>query len=199
MDLLLFSDVHGKLKHCRKIVEEASKADVVIGAGDFGNMRQGVKKVIDVLKDIETPTIVVPGNAESYEELLEACQSWPAVHVLHGNGVRISNMEFFGIGGGIPVTPFGSWSYDFSEEEAGTLLKDCPEQAVLVSHSPPKGVADVSSAGKSLGSTAVYETINDKNPPLVVCGHIHESWGRTGYIGNSFVINAGPKGVWYTL
>lgn len=53
------------------------------------------------------------------------------------------------------MTPFGSWSWDFTEDEADELLADCPEGAVLVSHSPPRGAADVSSGGDHLGSRAV--------------------------------------------
>src|SRR5207247_10447169 len=64
--------------------------------------------------------------------------------------------EFFGIGGGIPVTPFGAWSYDFTEEQAQELLQNCPARCVLVSHSPPKGAVD-RAGGQSLGSVAVRD------------------------------------------
>ncbi len=195
MNLLLFSDIHGSKKACKNIAEQAPKADILIGAGDFGNMRRGIIQTIERLKAIEQPTVLVPGNAESYEELQDACQGWKQATVLHGNGTELNGIPFYGIGGGIPVTPFGPWSYDFSEEEARTLLADLPENAVLVSHSPPKGVVDVSSSGQSLGSTAIREAILEKQPRLVVCGHIHESDGQTGYLNDTPVVNAGPKGV----
>ena len=84
-------------------------------------------------------------------------------------------MTFFGLGGGVPVTPFGAWSYDLTEEEAGGLLASCPEGCVLVSHSPPKGAVDVSSRGQSLGSVAVRRCVERARPALVVCGHIHRA------------------------
>ena len=55
------------------------------------------------------------------------------------------------------MTPFGPWSYDFTEEQAAELLAGCPRGCVLVSHSPPKGTVDVDSRGRSLGSVAVRD------------------------------------------
>jgi Icc-related predicted phosphoesterase len=111
----------------------------------------------------------------------------------------VSGISFFGVGGGVPVTPFGSWSYDFTEAQAAALLQDCPSQGVLISHSPPKGAVGRSSSGRSLGSTAVRETIVQKNPQLVVCGHIHESGGQQARINQTVVVNAGPKGILWQL
>lgn len=198
MKLLLFSDLHRNKAHCRRLVELAEKADVVVGAGDFGSFRTGIKKTIEWLQEINKPAVLVPGNSESYDELVRACKVWTSAVVLHGNGLELLGAPFFGIGGGIPVTPFGPWSYDFTEEQAADLLKDCPQYAILVSHSPPKGILDVSS-GKHLGSTAILKTIEEKSPRLVVCGHIHESAGAKKTYGDSVVINAGPAGVLYEM
>lgn len=195
MKLLLFSDLHCDAVAAQNLVERARSADLVVGAGDFANLRRGLPTTIDVLRAIERPVVVVPGNGESFAELEAACRSWPSARVLHGTGTVIDGVEIFGLGGGVPVTPFGDWSWDFSEAQAAELLAACPERAVLVSHSPPQGAADVSSAGRSFGSTAVREAIEAKRPRLVVCGHIHESWGRQERIGESLVVNAGPRGV----
>ena len=195
MKLLVFSDLHNDFRTASKLVELSNSVDVVVGAGDFCVARLGLKKIIKPLSAIIKPTVLVPGNSESNEELLQACRSWKSARVLHGSRITIDEVTFFGIGGGIPVTPFGSWSYDFSEDEAYGFLRDCPSGGVLVSHSPPAGVLDVSSDGRSLGSQAVRETILIKKPNLVVCGHIHASAGQIDRIGETTVINAGPQGI----
>lgn len=199
MKLLLFSDLHMDTRAAQRLVQRAEDVDVVIGAGDFGNMRKGVSACIDVLKAIDRPSVLVPGNNESFDELQAACALWPSAVVLHGQAVEIDGIPFFGIGGGIPVTPFGSWSFDLSEQEAATLFENCPDNAILISHSPPKGAVDISSSGQSLGSTAVRDAIQSKCPRLVVCGHIHASAGKRSTIGATPVINAGPAGVIYDL
>ena len=199
MRLLLFSDLHTDLAAAASIVERAADFDAVVGAGDLAVKRHGLAGIIEILAAIETPTVLVPGNGESAEELSDACDGWPAAQVLHGTGVDIGGVPFFGLGGGVPVTPFGAWSYDFTEDEARTLLAPCPEGAVLVSHSPPLGHADTTASGRHVGSTAVLETIERTRPRLVVCGHIHDSWGVRSRAGHTPVVNAGPKGIEWLL
>ena len=199
MKLLLLSDVHNDARAARRLVDRAAAVDVVIGAGDFGNVRRDLRPCIDVLRAIQRPAVLVAGNNESTEELREACRTWKSAHVLHGSGVTLHGVSFFGIGGGIPVTPFGSWSYDFTEEEATVLLAECPAGCVLVSHSPPQGAVDRDSRGRNLGSAAVRDAVMRLAPVLVVCGHIHASAGQHARLGTSPVVNAGPDGVVWEL
>jgi Icc-related predicted phosphoesterase len=199
MKLLLFSDLHTQAPAASALVQTAMEVDVAIGAGDFASVRRGLSVCIDVLRDIRIPTVLVPGNNESLDELQAACKDWQNATVLHGQSVGVHGQVFFGIGGGIPITPFGSWSYDFSEADAERLLAACPAGAVLISHSPPKGAVDTDSSGKSLGSVAVREAVLRLKPRLVVCGHIHACAGQTAHIGGVPVINPGPGGVVYSL
>jgi uncharacterized protein len=195
MKLLLFSDLHADRAAAQRLVERARSADVVIGAGDFGNMRRKVRACFEVLRAIDKPAVLVPGNNESTDELLDASRDWPSAIVLHGSGTRIAGVDFFGIGGGIPVTPFGSWCFDFTEEQAAGLLKDCPPGCVLVSHSPPYGILDADSGGTHRGSSTIRDVVSRLRPILVVCGHIHACGGKTAALGQTTIINAGPAGV----
>jgi Icc-related predicted phosphoesterase len=199
MRLLLFSDLHCDAVAARSLQERAADVDVVVGAGDFANVRRGISTTIDVLRAIDCPAVLVPGNGESHEELVEACRGWSGAHVLHGSGTTIDGLCFYGLGGGVPVTPFGSWSCDLTEAEATRLLVGCPEGCVLVSHSPPYGAVDSSSRGALLGSRALRATVEHKRPALVVCGHIHECAGRSSLIGATPVVNAGPRGIVWNL
>jgi Icc-related predicted phosphoesterase len=199
MKLLLFSDLHADAKAAARLVGLTRAVDVVVGAGDFGNVRRQLDVCLDILRAIDRPTVLVAGNSESTEELVEACHDWPSARVLHGSGGEIDGVPFFGLGGGVPVTPFGAWSYDFTEDEAAALLASCPPGAVLVSHSPPKGAVDVSSSGQSLGSVAVRDAVLSLRPRLVVCGHIHACAGQRAAIGPTTVVNAGPRGIVWDL
>ncbi len=198
MRILAFSDLHRDLDQAARLTEMSRDADVVIGAGDFASIHQGLEETIDALSGIETPTILVPGNNETLDALAEATGSWPAATVLHGNAVEIDGRTFFGLGGGIPVTPW-DWSFDVEETNAEEMLANLPEGAVLIVHSPPKGHCDEAGNGMSLGSAAILKAIEDKQPPLAVCGHIHESWGRTSSVGQTEIVNLGPTGTWFTL
>jgi len=174
-------------------VERSGEADLVIGAGDFASVHSGLEEAIGVLSAIDAPTVLVPGNNETEEALRSACADWEAATVLHGEGAEIEGLSVFGLGAGVPVTPW-DWSFDLDERQAAEMLAGCPEGAVLVVHSPPHGHCDLSGAGEHLGSTAVLEAIEAKRPRLALCGHIHESWGRRSSIGETEVINLGPGG-----
>jgi Icc-related predicted phosphoesterase len=195
MRLLAFSDLHRDLDQAAALVEMAAEADVVIGAGDFASVHEGLEEAIGAFAAIETPTVLVPGNNETDAALREATAGWDAATVLHGEGATIEGAEFFGLGAGVPVTPW-EWSFDLDDETAAGMLAPCPEGAVLVLHSPPQGHCDANGGGDHFGSEALREAIERKRPRLAVCGHIHESWGCESRIGDTPVRNLGPKGTW---
>ncbi|HEU4945505.1 MAG TPA: metallophosphoesterase [Solirubrobacterales bacterium] len=195
MKILAFSDLHRDLGQAAKLVEMSAEADVVIGAGDFASVHEGLEETIEALAAIKTSTVLVPGNNETEDALREAAGDWESATVLHGDGLTIDGTEFYGLGAGVPVTPW-DWSFDLDDEEAATKLADCPEGAVLVLHSPPQGHCDANGAGDHFGSAALLSTIEEKRPRLAVCGHIHESWGCESQVGETPVRNLGPTGTW---
>jgi Icc-related predicted phosphoesterase len=196
--LLAFSDLHRDLSQGAKLVEMSADADVVIGAGDFASIHEGLEETIAALAAIETPTVLVPGNNETVDALRAAAADWDAATVLHGEGATIAGSEFFGLGAGIPVTPW-DWSFDLDDDAAMEMLTACPDGAVLVLHSPPHGHCDASADGRSFGSPALLAAIEEKQPRLAVCGHIHESWGCESRIGATPLHNLGPAGTWIEL
>lgn len=193
--IIAFSDMHRARRCAAEIVAAAAKADLVIGAGDFAVMREGLAEAMALLEPIAEKAVYVPGNAESAEELRAATTAT----VLHGEAAERSDLTIFGIGYGVPVTPFGAWSCDLTEAEAEELLAGMGKADILVSHSPPKGVVDRTSAGLSVGSAAVRATIERHQPALCLCGHIHDSWGESGRIGRTAVHNLGPHANWFEV
>ena len=195
MRILAFSDLHRDLEQGAKLVEMSADADVVIGAGDFASVHEGLEETIGTLAGIEAPTVLVPGNNETADALRSAAERWSAATVLHGEGTTIDGVEFFGLGAGIPVTPW-DWSFDLDDAAATERLAPCPEGAVLVLHSPPRGHCDSAGDGSHFGSPALLQAIEAKRPRLAVCGHIHESWGCESEVGPTPVRNLGPTGTW---
>lgn len=198
MRILAFSDLHCDLEQAARLTELSADADVVIGAGDFASIHELLEETIGALSGITVPTVLVPGNNERLEDLQEAAEDWPAATVLHGNSTEIGGQAFYGLGGGIPTTPW-SWSYDLDETEAEAALARLTGDAVLVVHSPPKNHCDAAGDGLHLGSTAIASAIERAQPKLAVCGHIHESWGERSTIGSTEIANLGPKGTWFEI
>lgn len=209
MNIFCFSDLHRDRDAARALVDKATEADLVIGAGDFANQHQGLSDTLEILREIEKPTILVPGNGETFDELREAASSWKSATVLHGSGWPLhtdaGEVAVWGVGGGIPVTPFGDWSYDFDEQQADELLAGCEQffshgdGCILVVHSPPIDTVDHDSSGRIRGSQSIREYVERCQPDLVVCGHIHSDWEKQTRLNDSLVLNAGPRGVLINL
>ena len=196
MKLLAFSDIHCDRAACADIVAAAKAADLVIGAGDFASRHEGLSETMRILEPIASKAIYVPGNNETVEALRAATSA----RVLHGEPLEVGGNTVFGIGCAIPPLPPLPWqSYDLSEEAAEVLLVGIVHADILISHSPPNGVADVARGMGSIGSTAVRAAIERLQPALVFCGHVHDSWGHSGKIGRSMVHNLGPRVNWFEL
>ena len=197
MKILAFSDLHLARARAADLVVASADADLVIGAGDFCNTQQGLDQAMELLSGISAPMVVVPGNAESADELRDA--ALPTMTVLHGAGAEVEGLQLFGLGYGVPPTPFGEWSCDLTEEFAAQMLSACTKADILITHSPPKGLADQTSAGISVGSTAIRDAIARVQPQLALCGHIHDSWGQRGMIEQTQVVNLGPTVNWFEV
>lgn len=197
MKILAFSDLHLSAPHASDIAAASDKADLVIGAGDFCNCRQGMDRAVGMLAGLKAPMVAVPGNGESADELRAA--GLPDTTVLHGEGGTFEGLRLFGLGYGVPETPFGSWSCDLSETQAAAMLAACERADILICHSPPKGLGDMTSGGQSVGSTAIRAAAERIRPQLLLCGHVHDCWGFRGTLGKTQVANLGPGVSWFEV
>lgn len=193
MKIVAFSDLHRDVAMAEAIVRDSGDADVVVGAGDFATCGVGHQDTLSILRRMTVPFVLVPGNHDDLEELRAACADWPEAHVLHGQSVRIDGVVFFGIGFGSGVVNPEPWNKALDEDEAARMMMQCTNGAVLVSHSPPWGVADRQKDGRHDGSAALRDAVLIRQPRIMICGHIHQGWGQSGSIGTTPIHNIGPR------
>ncbi len=93
-------------------------------------------------------------------------------------------------------TPFGTPS-EFPEARIADWLEEAYRSAmrfsrlILVSHTPPLNTdCDRIASGAHVGSRAVREFIEEHQPDICLCGHIHESRSMDR-LGRTAVINTG--------
>jgi len=198
MRILAFSDLHRNRDAAQAIVDASRETDVVVGAGDFATKGIGLRDTIDLLRAVVVPTVLVAGNHDDLDELRGACRDGKAVHVLHGEAATVEGIPFFGLGFEIPAgTREEPWNQRMNELEAAKLLLACPRGAILVTHSPPLGVADVQTNGIHEGSRSIGDAVLSTKARLHLCGHIHHAWGTSGIIGECRVHNLGPTVNWF--
>ena len=199
MRILAFSDLHRDTNAARSILAMAASADIVIGAGDFATRGHGHADTLDILRDITAPMILVAGNHDRLAALRAACHDRPNFHLLHGDAVTLGGVAFYGLGYEIPPTQENNWNKGLDEATAAQHLAACPPGAVLVTHSPPFGTADVQRDGHNAGSHAIRAAILSTAPLLHLCGHIHHAWGTSGMIAACKVHNLGPTVTWFAI
>ncbi len=188
-------DIHNDFSMISEIPEREGEAGVIV-TGDltYGDGIVQAKKVIRGLSG-RTPAILAQvGNMDKPE-----VTGW-----LEREGINLHRCarEIFpdvaAIGlGCCPPTPFATPS-EYPEGLLAEWLEEAYARAaawrhiVLVSHTPPYATAcDRLSDGTPVGSTAVREFIEKRQPDLCVCGHVHES-KAVDRIGDTLIINPGP-------
>lgn len=187
-------DIHDETDRFAKIPELA-QADGIIVTGDL-TITGGVKQaemVMDVLRSHNPMVLAQIGNMDRPEvDLWLSEQGWN----LHTTTRELTpDTVIFGVGAST-FTPFGTPS-EFPESAFAAWLETCWQKArnyphsVLVSHNPPKDTAcDVIPGDVHVGSTAVREFLEEAQPDICLCGHIHEA-RAVDRVGRTIVVNPG--------
>jgi Icc-related predicted phosphoesterase len=120
---------------------------------------------------------------------------------INAKGMVLYDVGFFGISGS-PFTPMHT-PYEISEKEirkraeAGWRDVSSATWKIFVPHAPPRNTKlDKIFMGKHVGSTAVREFVDERQPDVLVCGHIHEARGLDT-LGKTRMVNCGPAGKGY--
>ncbi len=194
MKMLCITDLHGDHRMLERILLDAGPADLVLLGGDithFGTPNVA-EAVVRRLQQTGVKVLAVAGNCDSQtidQRLIELGVS------LFGRGIQHGQVGFHGVSA---MPPWRGTMYELTEEQIANALcdGDAPlveaPYRVLLSHSPPHGTSlDRTRHGDHVGSTAVREFIDRRQPSLVVCGHIHEGRG-VDRLGDTHVVNCGP-------
>jgi uncharacterized protein len=194
MKILAISDVHGK--HM-KIIEYLKKnhVDLIILTGDITNFGpcELAEDILNQISSFSIPVLAIPGNCDPID-LYGKIDNSNAVNI-HGRGVTIKNIGICGFGGSNP-TPFNT-PLEFDEveiyDEARKVMESIKDHKItlFVTHAPPIGTnTDILPSGEHVGSESIRRVIEEFQPSLNICGHIHESMGMD-MIGETKVINPG--------
>ena len=189
MKALVLSDIHGRLESLEKIMELIHNKGVglVLVLGDLTNFggKKEAKEALEKLKGFEV--LAIPGNLDT-PKVLEFLEKKGIS--LHAKKKKAGNFTIVGFGGG---TTKDNGVFLSSEEEIKKKILELMEgekNTVLVTHLPPFGTKlDISkSTGENIGSKAVKEVIEEKQPVLHFCGHAHNSFGEQKF-GKTTSIN----------
>lgn len=193
MKIFVVSDIHGAIKPIENAAPLIRAADMVVISGDIthSKTRAEAEDVIACMEQYAHRILAVHGNWDRVEvkDFLEE-----KGYSLHGRGVILDGIGFFGVGGSSP-TPLWT-ATEYSEDEIALILQAGYEKVwkalkvVLVSHTPPRRVLDRSFIGLRGGSHSVRAFLETHPVDFCLCGHIHEAHGIERF-QNTLVVNAG--------
>ena len=183
MQLCVIADIHGRTDFIPRLHNVSY--DILVICGDITNFGH-CKEAFTILTMIPEPFLAVHGNCD-FDDTLEALNQKKCN--LHRQTVTVENEKFSGFGGSNPFV--GGTPSEYPEDIIYEGLSHIPRECILVTHAPPHNTAtDKALKIKHAGSKAVRQVIEEKEPKIALCGHIHES-RNTDYIGETLVVNPG--------
>ena len=113
---------------------------------------------------------------------------------IHRNYFIEENILFLGYGGdGFSVVD--KKFEEFSQNKFKKWIKNNDgKKIVLVTHAPPYGTK-LDKIGKNYcGNKSITKFLNKNKIDCLICGHLHENFGKEDRIGKTKMINPGPFG-----
>jgi len=190
MRIVMISDTHEQHEGL-----EIPPCDILFHAGDFSRTGK-FNQLLDfndwIVQQYAHNRVIIPGN---HEISFDVDWKYAAAHI--SDEVTILNQSVVEINGlkiwGEPRTPaFGcGWGFNIPRHK---MYKYCWSKVpkdidVLLTHGPPYDMCDTNRFDERQGCTAQRMWIEENQPKLVICGHIHGGHG-IGLIGNTLVVNA---------
>ena len=193
MKILMITDIHSKPEKIYAYLDENSVDEIII-TGDVTEFGPETLFVDTLNKFSEYANVhALFGNCDpkNSSELLDKSNATN----IHDNTSNIGDIQLVGFGGSNP-TPFDTTN-EYSDESLYENLSkyldvlSSDSFTILVTHAPPLDTnADKIESGAHVGSSAVRKIIEETQPTLNVCGHVHESIGKDT-IGQTTVVNPG--------
>ena len=187
----MLTDIHGKSGNFKKIAAALEKADYVLLAGDitdFGNQTDAERIIMEIEK-YNRNIIAVPGNCD-YPDVDDFLLSrgYSAERKIVKTAPEIFTV--MGLGGSLPAP--SETPYTFSEINYTSFLERADTADIVLSHQPPYNThADRVMGIRHVGCRSLKKYIDKYNPLLCLCGHIHESSGKSVSSG-TLIVNPGP-------
>ncbi len=195
MKILALSDIHGAYTRMVDIVNSNSSVDAIVIAGDLttNGSPEEAEEAVQQLRRFKKPLLVVAGNMDP--PLLDDVFVRLGLSI-NRRGVVIGGVGFFGVSAS-PISQLRTPNEITEEEissraEFGLLQVSGAKVKVFVPHSPPLNTKlDRIHSGRHVGSSAVRSFIEQHQPHVVICGHIHEGRGVDRIVASE-IINCGP-------
>ncbi len=195
MRIMGVGDIHGDRSLAQRLARRAEEEDVdlIVICGDFTYFDKEPKGIIGPFLERRKKVLLIPGNHDSFATTEVLTTSY-SVRNLHGYSAKYADVGFFGCG----KANIGLERLD--EQEIKETLRKAHARVnylgkrVMVTHVHPSGTVMEKMTRFFPGSEGVRRAIEELQPDIAFCSHVHEAEGIEERIGKTRVINVGRKG-----
>src|SRR3989344_7213630 len=189
MKILAFSDTHGDIRKMKEFAEKAEKenVDLVLMCGDFTYFDEIPPNLIKPFKDKGKKVMFIPGNHET-KSTADFLANFYKIRNLDGNYAVYEDIAFFGCGGGnMPTNMVSDYELTKSLRYTNSKIKNVGKK-IMVTHLHPSNTK-MDKLVPNSGSNGLRKIIEEIQPDMLICGHIHEASGTEDVIGKTRIIN----------
>jgi len=187
MKIVIISDTHG---HHEKL--GTLSGDVLIHCGDFENLFAQTNAAIDQMdawfgqQDFDQ-ILCIGGNHDRLLEdrVTKVAQPFANAVYLQDSGFVHKGVKFYGVPWVPQLIQHAFYADDAALHAAWAGIP--ADTDVLITHTPPAGILDVSSRGLTLGCAHLARRVRQVKPALHCFGHVHASAGHLVKRGVTFV------------
>ena len=196
MKLLAFTDTHGSLLALKRIGQKvkSQKPDLLVCAGDISIFEHGIVGILRRLNKLNKKIIIIQGNHEDDSTIRRLSKLFKNIAFIHKTYFIEDNALFLGFGGG----GFSVVDKEFEKIAKAKFKKIIKsnegKKIILVTHAPPYRTRLDKLVQGHCGNKSIRNFVKKNKIDLLICGHLHENFGKEDRIKKTKVINPGPFG-----
>ena len=196
MRILAFTDIHGSFVALRRIGQKvkSQNPDLLVCAGDISIFEHGIFGILRKLNKLNKKIIIVHGNHEDSSTFIKCSKLFKNIIFIHKNYFIEDDILFLGYGGdGFSV--FDKGFEKISRNKFKKMINNHQgKKIILVTHAAPYRTKLDKLMQGHCGNKSIRNFVDKNKIDLLICGHLHENFGKEDKIKKTKIINPGPFG-----
>lgn len=196
MKILAFTDIHGSSTALKRIEQKtkSQNPDLLVCAGDISMFEHGIYGLLRRLNKLNKQILMIHGNHEDASTFNKLSKSFKNIIFIHKIHFIWDNALFLGYGGGGFAMIDKAFEKNAAMKFKNIIKNNADKKIIFITHAPPyKTRLDKLEQGHC-GNKSIRHFIERNKIGILICGHLHENFGKEDKIGKTKVMNPGPFG-----
>lgn len=188
MKILAVGDVHGDKSLIQTIANQSieENVDAIVICGDLSAPENDLSGMIGPLKQTNKRVFLMHGNHDN-RATMQVLSELYQTKFLHADSYQIDDVSLVGCGGS-NIGPESLTENQLQNYLNNAFTKAQTQKKILITHNHPESkMASLSNFVPP--SIAITNAINQHQPDIAICAHIHEGAGIEEQIGKTKLIN----------